>query len=330
MNILYEICHLEHSYDGQLVLAIPKLRIETGKITALVGPNGAGKSTLLRMLALVELPDKGVISCQGHRIQKNPASSLRRKIGWVMQQPYLFHGTALENVAVGLKCHGVAKGRHREKALQALRRVGFDASLKKPAMDLSGGQRQLVALARVLALEPEILLLDEPFSHLDRRSHEHLESLLRELSQKGVTVVVSSHDHLRALAWADAVVALEDGRLAGVPWVNILTGSIEQQRFKTGKIEVLLANGQLAGNRIAIHPRDIVLSKQPLQSSMRNRFPGRVTGLQEEGGCVRVTVMAGERFEVLITQESSQEMGLTLGQPLWVNFKSTSVKVFYS
>ncbi|HFD32260.1 MAG TPA: ATP-binding cassette domain-containing protein [Gammaproteobacteria bacterium] len=326
MSALYEIRNLKHSYGGQPVLDIPRLTIESGEITALVGPNGAGKSTLLRLLALVEFPEKGVIFLQGSQTHKRPPKSIRRKIGWVMQHPFLFRGSALDNVTLGLKCHGVSRKERKEKALLALHQVGFNASLEKPAKDLSGGQRQLIALAQVLALEPEVLLLDEPFTHLDRSAYERLEQLLKEISRRNVTVLFSTHDQFRAMGLAKSMIALENGQLVNVPWVNLLSGICEHQRFKTGKIEIVLPDGIAVGNRIAIDPRDIVLSKEPLQSSMRNRFQGRVTGLQQEECGVRVTVMAGERFEVLITHQSCKEMGLTLGHSLWVNFKSTAIK----
>lgn len=109
----------------------------------------------------------------------------------------------------------------------------------------------------------------------------------------------------------------------------MFAGYLEGEWFHTGKIEITLPGAQLEGDHLAVDPRDLALSFEPLCSSMRNRYFGRVVGLAEMGEWVRVSVVAGERFKALI-RATCQKMGLTLGQPLWINFKSTAVKVFYS
>ncbi len=327
---LYELHRVVQRYAGRRVLDIPELVIHPGKVTALVGANGSGKSTLLRLLALVERPVEGEIWFDGVRLRRVDRG-LRRRIGWVMQQPYLLKGSALDNVMLGLKLHGVRRHRRRSLALAALEEVGFAAEPGRPIAELSGGQRQLVALARCLALEPKVLLLDEPFNHLDRDTSRRLESLLLNLVRgEGVSLVVSSHDFYQSLALADEVVTLAHGHPVAAPLLNVFAGHLEGDRFHTGKLEITLPGAQLEGDHVAVDPRDLVLSCEPLRSSMRNRYFGHVVGLAEMGECVRVSVVAGERFEALVTRAACQEMGLTLGQPLWINFKSTAVKVFYS
>ena len=321
MSALYRIDHLIHHYDGRPVLQIGHLDIGANCLTVLVGANGSGKSTLLRLLAGLEKPTSGTIRFAGGHLDRKR----RRRIGWVMQQPYLLRGSALDNVMLGLKFRGWSN--RRQRALRALEQVGFAADPDAPVEQLSGGQRQRVALARCLALEPEVLLLDEPFSHLDRSSCRQLEDWLCQWVGQGRTVIFSEHDPDRSLALAGRVVALASGRLVDAPLINVFTGRCLGRRFHTGKIEIVLpVAGE--GNHAAVSPQDIVLSLEPLPSSMRNRFAGRVVGLREVGGCVRVSVDAGERFEALITRASCQELGLMLGQHLWVQFKSTAVRVF--
>nr|BAL55719.1 ABC transporter related protein [uncultured Gammaproteobacteria bacterium] len=218
MSALYELQGVVQRYRGQAVLTIPELVIPRGRWTALVGANGAGKSTLLRLLALVEQPSEGEIRFAGVRARE-VGRTLRRRIGWVMQQPYLLQGSALDNVLLGLKLHGVERRLRRRLALAALEEVGFGADPEQPAAQLSGGQRQLVALARCLALKPEVLLLDEPFNHLDVEARRRLEGLLlRLVREQGISLVISSHD--RSFALADEVVALASGRPVTAPLTN--------------------------------------------------------------------------------------------------------------
>ncbi len=321
---VYALRGIRQRYDGRTVLEIDRLTIRDG-ITALVGPNGSGKSTLLRLLALLEAPVEGEIRMKG-RLVSARSRSIRRRIGWVMQQPYLFRGTALENVMLGLKLR--KERQRRERSMSILSSVGFDADPLLSVVALSGGQRQLVALARCLVLEPEILLLDEPFNHLDKCANQCLEDILRRWVREGkAALVFSSHDVHRSQALSDSLIALEAGQLTVPPCGNVFSGRCSGDRFDTGKIEVVLPSSG-DGSHVAIDPCDITLSLAPLFSSMRNRFRGEVIGMEQSKEGVRVTVLAGERFEALVTHASAKDMGLTFGQPLWVNFKSLAVKVF--
>ncbi len=321
---LYELRNIRHGYRGRTVLIIDHLLIEEASMTALTGPNGAGKSTLLRLLALLESPVEGEVRLAGEVV--GPESRQRRqRIGWVMQQPYLFHGSVVENVMLGLKFRKVKK--RRQRALAVLSQLGFDADPGRAAEVLSGGQRQLVALARCLVLDPEILLLDEPFNHLDRRAARRLESMLaRWVEEKGGTVIFSCHDEGRARRLAGSSIALQEGRLVPGQGVNVFWGRCVGDRFVTQKIEMILP-APAKGSQAMVAFNDIILSLQPFRSSIRNRFQGTVAGMAEVNGKIQVTVLAGEQFECLVTRSAIKEMGLTVGQPVWINFKSTAIKI---
>ncbi len=137
----------------------------------------------------------------------------------------------------------------------------------------------------------------------------------------------SDHDAGRCRLVARRVVALSQGRPVPAIPANVFRGCCEGDRFVTAALVIQLP-APVSATHVAIDPRDIVLSLSPVESSMRNRFQGRVVALTAAGGEVRVTVAAGERFEALVTRASCRQMGLTPGQPVWVNFKSTAVRTF--
>lgn len=191
-----------------------ELRAESGSVTALVGPSGAGKTTTLRGFAGLEDLGAGEILLNGRRLDLLPTAE--RPIGMVFQDYLLFpHLSALDNVAFGPRARGIAKPDARARAREWLLRVGLTEHADAKPRQLSGGQAQRVALARALAVEPELLLLDEPLSALDAdtRSQVRVE-LLRHLSTyEGVCVLVT-HDPADAEMLADRIVTLHNGRSA--------------------------------------------------------------------------------------------------------------------
>ncbi|MDD9863117.1 MAG: energy-coupling factor ABC transporter ATP-binding protein [Gammaproteobacteria bacterium] len=187
------------------------LEVGQGSIVAFVGPNGAGKSTLLKTLALELPPIHGEIRCLG----QSALGALRRSVGFLPQAPFLFRGTALDNVAVGLRFRGMGRSLRRSLARQCLEGLELGALAEKDARELSGGQAQQVAVARLLVLQPRALLLDELFAPLDREAVSMLEDLIRKIRlHDGQTIVFTTHDLNRALVLADQVWEIRDGRLS--------------------------------------------------------------------------------------------------------------------
>ena len=199
------------SYDGFPALRNVSLDVARGSFVALLGPSGCGKTSLLRCVAGFNMPDSGRIRLDGADITAVPAR--RRRMGMVFQSYALFpHMTALENVCFGLESQGTARAEARRRATATLELVGLAAQSGKRPRQLSGGQQQRVALARALAIEPEVLLLDEPLGALDRKLRIELQGELKALQVRlGVTTLMVTHDQEEAFALADRVAAMRSG-----------------------------------------------------------------------------------------------------------------------
>lgn len=319
------------AYGERVVVDVPRLEIPRGKVTAIVGANGSGKTTLLHLLGFIEPPRTGCIHFFGKEAAPEKALDFRRRGALLLQHPYLFHTSVLANVEWGLKVRGISRKERRERAMRALEQVGLSGFEDRAASALSGGESKRVALARVLAFETEVLLLDEPMSHMDRESADRTEQVIRERNhERGVTVVLASPDILWAQALTDNILSLHEGRIVPASLANVFRGHISDagRSFETAKISIYLGETETEGTHLAIDPAGIVLSKEPLTSSMRNAFRGRVVAISEEAAGVRVDVAAGERFHVLITKKSLETLELHLGDAVCLSFKSTAAKVF--
>ncbi len=204
---------------NRTVLHVEQLRVGAGEVLAVLGPNGAGKSTLVQLCGFLIAPDEGFLRLDGERIQGTPLP-VRRRATLLLQSPMLLDRSVLANVELGLKLRGVPPVECRERSMTWLSRFGVDALASRRARRLSGGEAQRVALARALVFEPDIVLLDEPFTALDQPTRESLvDATMAELRRLGATTIFVTHDRLEALRLADRVLVLVDGeiRQQGVP-----------------------------------------------------------------------------------------------------------------
>jgi sulfate transport system ATP-binding protein len=203
-----------YTADGPPALADCSFAARTGAITAILGPSGAGKSTVLRIIAGLETPDAGRVLIAGEDVTETPVQT--RGVGFVFQGYALFgHLTVRENVAFGLRVRRAPRREAFARADELLSRVQLDGLGDRRPNELSGGQRQRVAFARALAVDPAVLLLDEPFGALDAGVRLELgEWLLRLHDVTGLTTLLVTHDQPEAFSLASQLVILFDGRVA--------------------------------------------------------------------------------------------------------------------
>jgi tungstate transport system ATP-binding protein len=211
---MYRLKSIRKCYGPKVVLEIEDLTIAEGRLHTLIGANGAGKSTLLSLLAFLSPPTAGEIFYAGKRIDwsRGSVEEQRRKVTLLHQSPYLFGGTVHANVAFGLKARGIRGEEQRRIVEETLAIVGLPGFRERKARELSGGEAQRVAMARALALKPEVLLLDEPLANIDRETAGWLETVIASLPAQGTTVVMTTHDPGHPERLAGESIFLEGGR----------------------------------------------------------------------------------------------------------------------
>ncbi|MGA1796465.1 MAG: ABC transporter ATP-binding protein [bacterium] len=332
---ILEIRGIKHYYNGRKVLSIPHLAFDKGCTYAVVGPNGSGKTTLLSIMSLILRPTKGEIVFDGRQVEHggSPDTDAGRSMTMVLQTPYLFNTSVLKNVSYGLRARGMSRRECEAGAREALRLVGLDGFEKRRARELSGGESQLVALARGLAIDPVVLFLDEPTANVDVRNMRRFEQIIERINrERGTTIVLTSHNLSQAYRMAQTVFSLFEGALIPSTMHNLFAGTVmhtdKGPRFISGDMQVWISDDlpHEEYSHITIDPEDIIVSREPFSSSARNLFEGVITAIADHRGRVMLEVRSREVFRVFITPVSLQEMGLTVGSHVYLTFKATSVR----
>jgi molybdopterin-binding protein len=338
----------------QTVLQVGTLDIQQGEVLAVIGPNGAGKSTLLLVLARLLPPQGGEVRFRGKPIEQEGVLTYRRRIALVLQEPLLMHQSVFDNVASGLRFRGLPRTAVKGRTNEWLERLEIRQLHDRPAHRLSGGEAQRTSLARAFVLQPELLLLDEPFSALDAPTRSRLlQDLHALLSQTGITTVFITHDLDEALLLGDRVAVLLGGVLRQVgrpqdvftaPSDGEVAAFVGVETVISGKVAVshggqviveanglsLEAVGDIpTGTQVlfCLRPEDITLSisSGTSISSARNHINGRITRMTPSGPLVRVVIDCGLPVVALITRGSANDMKLKEGQPVTAIFKATAV-----
>jgi sulfate transport system ATP-binding protein len=308
------------------------LDIRPGELVALLGPSGSGKTTLLRILAGLDFPTSGRVLFDGEDALKLTVQ--QRHVGLVFQSYALFrHMTVLENVGFGLRvrpwAHRPRRQEIRRRALELLDLVQLAGLEQRFPSQLSGGQRQRVAFARALAIEPRLLLLDEPFGALDAKVRRELRRWLREIHDAtGHTTVFVTHDQEEALELADRVVVLSEGRVEQVgspdeiydkpnsPFVFSFIGesSVLPVRVEQGRVWLDGRQLDLAADKFPNGPAQLYLRPHDVDvvSDKDGAIPGTVSMLRRHGGSRRVELEIGDQgycIEIELPPDFSQNLG---------------------
>jgi len=351
---ILNIKELSVTRSDQTVLQVSSLDIQEGEVLAVIGPNGAGKSTLLLVLARLLEHQSGQVYFRGKPFEQEDELIYRRRIALVLQEPLLLHRSVFDNVAAGLKFRGLPRAEVKSRTDEWLERLGINQLSNRPAHRLSGGEAQRASLARAFILQPELLLLDEPFSALDAPTRSRLLQDLRTLlTQTSITTVFITHDLDEALLLGDRVAVLlggvlrqvgrpqdvftapSDGEVAAFVGVEtVIAGTVAQAQNGLVSVQAnglhLEAVGDLpVGTHVlfCLRPEDITLtiSDADIISSARNRINGRIMRLTPSGPLMKVFVDCGLPVVALITRGSANDMKLSEGQAVTASFKATAV-----
>ena len=335
---------------GNFLLDV-ELQVAAGEMLAVLGPNGSGKTTLLRTLSGLLPIDAGRISIDS-KVVDDPAADIfvpaeKRSVGVVFQD-YLLFGllSALDNVAFGLRERGMARSAARTRARTLLDEIGVDDNHAARPRELSGGRAQRVAVARALATEPTLLLLDEPLAALDVQTRVDTRQHLRHvLSRFGGARILVTHDPIDAVTLADRLLIVENGHavqhgrpddvlnnpkssyVAELAGVNMYRGRAAGDEIDVGD-EVIVSADAHTGDVIAIiPPHSVVLHRVPPQGSARNAWPGTIVGIERTGSRVRVRVAGRMPIVAEVTPAAMSALGLAAGTQVWAAVKATEVEV---
>jgi putative spermidine/putrescine transport system ATP-binding protein len=295
------------SFGGKTVLENLNLDLVHGEMVALLGPSGCGKTTTLRILAGLEQPDAGHVLIAGRDVTAAPARS--RNIGVVFQNYSLFpHMTAGENVAYGLRIRRTARSKRTQRAEELLDMVGLAEHVTKFPHQLSGGQQQRVALARALAIQPQLLLLDEPLSALDASVRSRLRAEIRRIQRhEGITTLLVTHDQEEALTMADRVGVMLNGRIEQLADPETLysepeTAFVSQFVGVVNRVEGTVANGSVKvfGSTLSIANREAVTSGKAVALIRPEDITVKHSEADRAGGVVVEHVLRGAMSSLIV------------------------------
>jgi len=248
--VILRVENVVKTIGGQRILDDVSLSVKKGRLKVLIGPSGAGKSTLLACINFLSPPDSGTISLDGVPVNgksKKELLALRQQVGMIFQDFNLFdHLSALENVRVALvKVKGLDKRAANNRAMEELARVGLADKASLYPAQLSGGQKQRVSVARALAMDPKVLLLDEPTSALDPELIGEVLTVIRDLADEGMTMVMATHQISFSASLADEFLFMEQGRIVerGTPTTLLARDSGSRTQSFCAKLSELAGDG---------------------------------------------------------------------------------------
>ena len=354
---ILEARNLEVKRGGTVVLYVPSLSLRKGEILSLIGPNGAGKTTLLQTLSYLLKPFQGEIFFEGEKVDGNHSVlEYRRKLAMVFQEPLLFDTLVFDNVASGLKIRGMKSTDIRNRVMENLERFGISHLSRRSAKTLSGGEAQRVSLARAFVIQPEVLLLDEPFASLDPPTRDSLiEDLESILQQTRTTAIFATHDRMEALRLSNRIAVMNGGSILQIgspeevmnhPANEFVASFVGVETILAGRVikkdggtfvasvsglEIEAVGDAHLGEAVVlcVRPENVTLLTRPFQegTSARNIFPGRIVKIISLGLYQKIHLDCGFPLVAYVTNHSLEELSLTEGKEVKASFKATAVTV---
>lgn len=333
--MIYSLANVTKSYASKTVLDIDHLSIQQGKIYGLLGPNGAGKTTLLRILALLEGPSSGQVLFRNSPLvfQERLLQPLRREVVMINQHPILFTTTVYKNLEFGLKIRKVPRAERKSRIEQTLEMVGLGHLADAPAHKLSGGETQRVAIARAIALDPKVLLCDEPTSNVDLENQAVILSLFRQINRlQKMTIVFTTHDRLHA-ALAHETLHMDHGRLTTKAYDNLFhvkmtwIGPGRALCNVAGSFELEVETDRLTAQRILVDPRQISLTQLNRDCASAKSPQGKVSRIMADQDTVHILVENGFTVTVWMTKEAYRQQGLLVGDTVALSIPPSAIEL---
>lgn len=327
------------------------LEVKPNEYFVILGPSGSGKTMLLELIAGIRYPDSGKIYLGDKDITDEALE--KRGIGFVYQNYMLFpHKTVFENIEFGLKLRKIPKKEIQIQVNEIMEVLNIAHLKDRLPRTLSGGEQQRTALARALIVQPQVLLMDEPLSALDRKTRDDLMRQLKDIHRNfDITIIHVTHNFDEPLQLAERVAIMKHGTISQVGTVeevfrkpingfvadfvgveNIIKGNAtidgDVTEINTGNTVIVTTEQKTGSVHITIRPEDITLSSQEVITSARNNFKGNVKEIVDEGTLIRLVIDIGDPLVVFLTRQSFLDMDINIGKPVWVHFKATAVHVF--
>ena len=349
---MLELRNIGKTLDDFRIFGID-LRVDEGDYYVVLGKSGAGKTLLLEIMAGLLMPDEGIVKLDGRDITQQKIQ--HRRMGLVFQDHAIFpHLTVFGNIAYPLKRIGFSGSEIDSRVKGLAGTVGVNHLLHRYPLTLSGGEVQRTVLARTLALEPRLLLLDEPLSSLDVQYKKELQALLRHLNYMGQTIVHVTHDYEEALALANRVGVMHEGALiqqgstdqvfrnpknkfiadfVGIKnFFNAVVEPISGKRHKLARINdhtaFYILDNEVQGDVIlTLEAQNVILSREQLESTALNNFRGTITEVIPTHSGLEVILDIGVELAAVISHESFEKLDVDKGKQVWAGFKASAIKI---
>lgn len=260
---LYLLDNVKRVFGQREVLSIDSLRIESGCIYGLLGPNGSGKTTLMKIMAFLDEPSDGEVYFEGRKVLHKDMAALRSKVVWSPQFPVMFTGSVRYNIEYPMRIRGLDAARRRRLSEELLARVGLSDLAAAPARRLSGGEAQRASLARALAAQAEVLLLDEPTANVDASSRQGLVKLIEELWQEQkLSIIITTHDLSLEAELCQKRIYLSDGKLSSIKEATIRNAALSQkndQFYLELPPDAGIAQGKMSIMELVLYGSEVLL-----------------------------------------------------------------------